>query len=121
MPDILDTIDGALTDYGTSPDAMRWSPEPEAANPGPHLYVEPRIQRSIQTWIHVEIEPFREAISRAMRAFAEVWQPVYTAMWKLTQIPPPPRVRTHAAARTRSAQWRAGSRRTKRLARGRRP
>lgn len=30
MSDILDTIDGALDDY-MSPDAMRWSPEPEEA------------------------------------------------------------------------------------------
>lgn len=28
MSDILDTIDGALADWTTSGDAMRWSPEP---------------------------------------------------------------------------------------------
>lgn len=28
MPDILDAIDGALADYGTSDDAMRWNPDP---------------------------------------------------------------------------------------------
>lgn len=31
--DILATIDGALEDYATSPDAMRWTPEPESAEP----------------------------------------------------------------------------------------
>lgn len=30
MKDILDSIEGALSDYALSPDAMRWSPEPEA-------------------------------------------------------------------------------------------
>lgn len=32
--DILDQIDHALEDWGTSPDAMRWTPEPQ---PAPHL------------------------------------------------------------------------------------
>jgi cytochrome c1 len=30
-PDILDLIDGALADYGTSDDAMRWTPDPPPA------------------------------------------------------------------------------------------
>lgn len=30
-PDILDLIDGALADYGTSDDAMRWTPDPAPA------------------------------------------------------------------------------------------
>jgi hypothetical protein len=29
----LDAIDGALADYDVSPDAMRWSPEPEKVAP----------------------------------------------------------------------------------------
>lgn len=37
--------------------------------------------------------------------------------WYLAVALPPPRRRTHAADRTRSPRWRAGSRRTKKLAR----
>ncbi len=34
MSDILDTIDNALEDWGTSDDAMRWRPEPADALTG---------------------------------------------------------------------------------------
>ncbi len=33
MTDVLDLIDGAISDWETSPDAMRWSAEPPAEEP----------------------------------------------------------------------------------------
>lgn len=64
MSDIVDTIDGALRDFETSLDAMRWTAEPPIAPPRATLPDVPQVV--------VTITPIVEQFQRAMRQLAEV-------------------------------------------------
>lgn len=68
---VLDTIDAALRDFGTSPDAMRWTPDGSSSDnsTGPHLHVEPRRGRVFDYTVDTAIQPGHGAIINA-----ETWQ-----------------------------------------------
>lgn len=71
MTDVLAAIDGALRDYETGADAMRWVPPGDR---GPLAIAAP-----LMLDIRVDVEPFMaamrqmaEAVNRAMRPWAEL-------------------------------------------------
>lgn len=82
MTDILDTIDNAITDYNVSGDAMRWTPEANAAEESarvvrldnsnsrfvPHLPL--RLFFSVA--IQAKVDAFSKALIEAMRAVIQL-------------------------------------------------
>jgi hypothetical protein len=59
---ITDTIDNAIRDYGTSPDAMRWAPDaPQVTKPQPPATASVRI--------HINTAPIVDAFAELRRAF----------------------------------------------------
>ncbi|MDF9718070.1 hypothetical protein INN71_02655 [Nocardioides sp. ChNu-153] len=67
--DILAAIEGALDDWETSPDAMRWTPDPPPTQPTSVLG--PRIaSRAVTFRVHVDLSPFITAVTEAARAMA---------------------------------------------------
>lgn len=60
--DVLDLIDGAIEDYETSRDAMRWTPEPEAVQAAAVAY---EYGPSSQRWLDTMDRVCGEVIDRA--------------------------------------------------------
>jgi hypothetical protein len=77
MTDVLAAIDGALHDYETGADAMRWVP-PDDREPEPEADLA-AAARTVMLGIRVDVEPFMaamrqmtEAVNRALRPWAEL-------------------------------------------------
>lgn len=65
---ILDTIDNAIADWGTSPDAMRWTPDTPKPPTVPPIRIEPpRIDTAALT---AAMQAFGRAVEAVGRAFA---------------------------------------------------
>lgn len=87
-PGILDSIDGALRDYGTSCDAMRWMPEnkrlaaPHRESPAPasgRVSLEPPAVLILS----VDTEEFARSLNDLAEAMARVLNPVVEDTAKL--------------------------------------
>jgi hypothetical protein len=74
--DILDVIDGALADYATSDDAMRWMP-PDSRAP------EPIAAPPVTVDIRLNVEPFAAELQRVGEALIAAMQPWAEAFGKL--------------------------------------
>jgi hypothetical protein len=134
--DILATIDGALADYGTSDDAMRWSPDPDKAEQErrkisyrdtPRLYYiahpdDPEAPTLTEISAAIDMTPWyqmAQIMAVSLRDLQESFQRLVAAFAvsrSLLREQPPPHPRA-AGERTASTRRRAGSRRTKRQAR----
>ena len=72
---VLEAIDGALADYGTSADAMRWSPDPELVAPAPPVMI----------GVRVDAEAFTRQLAAVMDGMAEVGRQVSAMFAGLNQ------------------------------------
>lgn len=97
----LTAIDGALEDWGTSKDAMRWQPEVErvicdggralmpvrqpvnfwAICPEPYVRINAYAEtfQRVAVSVNIDIEPFMEGLKRASEAIARAFLPACTA------------------------------------------
>lgn len=77
---ILDSIDGALRDFETSRDAMRWVPEEkrEAAPPEPPA--------AVAVSLHVDIESFAGAVQEAAAVLWRFFDDIGTALLGLLPV-----------------------------------
>jgi hypothetical protein len=64
--EILDSIDGALSDYATSKDAMRWAP------PESQPETEPCPYAGFTVDLNIDVEPFARAFADYAASFARV-------------------------------------------------
>jgi len=74
MPDILDSIDGALSDWHTSDDAMRWLPEHKReprAEGGERASMPPAA-----VTVSMDTEEFARALNEFAEAMTRVFRPV---------------------------------------------
>lgn len=96
---VLATIDGALAEYGTSLDAMRWTTEPEKLSPRMPDPV-------VQIRLCLDSAEFQRAVSemtRRMRAVGEALRSTARAFARYGQAPPVPVSRVEAARQRRVA------------------
>jgi len=85
--DILDAIDGSLRDNSVSPDAMRWSPDPEAARQERQaglagFIIRPADVQFIECSFTIDVRPFIEPLTRSMADLSEAFTRVGRACSK---------------------------------------
>ncbi|MEU5946298.1 hypothetical protein ABZ793_12140 [Micromonospora sp. NPDC047465] len=93
MTSILDTIDNAITDYETSTDAMRWTPEPPATPPAPPVLlpaitITPEQAEAMRARLAAAFEPVRAHLARIGEALKQSWdgmQPMLSEAQRLEQ------------------------------------
>jgi hypothetical protein len=81
--DILDAIDGALDDYATSKDAMRWVPPEDQPEPlVPTAMIPASINVDLSGFIR-GMQQLSEAMGSIVRDIAETMQPAGKFAWRL--------------------------------------
>lgn len=75
--DILAAIDGAVRDWETSADAMRWSPEPVRLKPPPPVWMEVMVDVE---GFHRAITGMAETVNQMARGFSEANQSLARAL-----------------------------------------
>jgi hypothetical protein len=98
--EVIGSIDHALRDFATGPDAMRWTPEPppEGWRVAPVAWP--------QVTFAADISGFQAAIERARDAFRPMFEAVLKLALAFSQLPDPAsdarRTRLHTTYRARS-------------------
>lgn len=77
---ILDTIDNAISDWGTSADAMRWTPEPPSPTPGPLIIVPTMDDLARAARLAADFERVRVHMTAIATQFAEAMMGVGAAL-----------------------------------------
>lgn len=70
--DVLESIDGALRDFETSKDAMRWLPEDKRA-PSP---ARERVHDPLAVALTVDVEEFARSLNELIDVLARAFRPV---------------------------------------------